>query len=217
MTQFSYKYSQSNQLTNQSLPLAIGLGDLIHAAHLTVCHASNDEDDYPGPCLHLCGAPVLVPVTIASTVWWVTDKHLCQSPESFTLWNNDSGNQLLILYHLKCVFSYTPWWSTGFGRCLSLGNIRVLLGIKFVFNCILWEDMQVATICNCTNCNPKYCLTHLFPKYWHKATADGKYLHEILDKRGPPGELVGLLTDPFLAIRLLGFLGGALWTNALFN
>lgn len=40
---------------------------------------------------------------------------------------------------------------------------------------------------------------------------DEKYLNEILDKRSPPGELVGLLTDSLLAVRLLGFLGSALW------
>lgn len=40
--------------------------------------------------------------------------------------------------------------------------------------------------------------------------AHEKYLNEILDKRSPPGELVGLLADSLLAIRFLGFLGGAL-------
>lgn len=59
----------STELTNQCLPLPIGLGDLIHAAHLTVCHAPNDENNDPGPCLYLGGAPVLVPVAIASAVW----------------------------------------------------------------------------------------------------------------------------------------------------
>lgn len=37
-----------------------------------------------------------------------------------------------------------------------------------------------------------------------------KYLHEILNKRSPPGELVGLLTDSLFTIRFLGFLSGSL-------
>lgn len=64
------QFIPSSQLTNQGLPLAIGLGDLIHTTHLAVCNSSDNEDDDPGPCLYLCGASVLVPVTIASTGWW---------------------------------------------------------------------------------------------------------------------------------------------------
>lgn len=44
----------------------------------------------------------------------------------------------------------------------------------------------------------------------HTDIAHEKYLNEVLDKRSPPGELVGLLTDSLFAIRLLGFLDGAL-------
>ena len=58
-----------SELTDQGLPLAIGLGDLIHAAHLAIRHPSDNEDDDPRPRLNLCGASVLVPVTIASTGW----------------------------------------------------------------------------------------------------------------------------------------------------
>lgn len=61
--------------TNQSLPFSIGLCDLIHTAHLTVCHASHNEDYDPGARLYLCGASVLVPVAIASTAWW-EQKHI---------------------------------------------------------------------------------------------------------------------------------------------
>ena len=57
----------SSELTDQGLPLAIGLGDLVHTAHLAVRHPPDDEDNDPGPRLHLSGASVLVPVTIAST------------------------------------------------------------------------------------------------------------------------------------------------------
>lgn len=64
----------STELTDQGLPLAIGLGDLIHAAHLAVRHPTYDKDNDPGPRLHLCGAPVLVPVTIASTATCETGK-----------------------------------------------------------------------------------------------------------------------------------------------
>ena len=56
-----------SELTDQRLPLAIGLGDLIPAAHLAVRHPTDNKYDDPWPRLHLCGAPVLVPVTIAST------------------------------------------------------------------------------------------------------------------------------------------------------
>lgn len=59
---------EADELTNQCLPLAIGLGDFIHAAHLTVCHPSNNEHNDPWTCLYFRGAPVLVPVTIACTV-----------------------------------------------------------------------------------------------------------------------------------------------------
>lgn len=34
------------------------------------------------------------------------------------------------------------------------------------------------------------------------------YLHDVLDERGPAGQLVRLLADPLLAISFLGLLGG---------
>ena len=55
------------ELTNQGLPFAIGLCDLIDAAHLAVGHASDDEDDDARACFHLRRALVLVPVTVAGT------------------------------------------------------------------------------------------------------------------------------------------------------
>ena len=54
-------------LTNDGLPFAVCLGDLIDAAHLAVGHAPDDEHQHPGARLHLSGALVLVPVSIAST------------------------------------------------------------------------------------------------------------------------------------------------------
>lgn len=58
---------ESCKLTNQSLPLAIALGDFIHTAHLAVRHPSDDEHNDPWAGLDLGGASVLVPVTIACT------------------------------------------------------------------------------------------------------------------------------------------------------
>lgn len=127
------------ELTNQGLPLAIGLGDLIDTAHLTVRHPSNYKDNDPGPRLDLGGAPVLVPVAIASTATWgnrdrndyntLAGKHSCDP-----------------MYRLECrrhpmTKKDRPWRSTGFGRHLSLGNVRVLLGVKFVLNGVLNKHM----------------------------------------------------------------------------
>lgn len=54
-------------LTNDGLPLPIGLCDLIGAAHLAEGHAANDEDydTRPGAVLSRC--LVLVPVAVPST------------------------------------------------------------------------------------------------------------------------------------------------------
>lgn len=54
-------------LTNDGLPLPIGLCDLIGAAHLTEGHTADDEDHdtWPGAVLSRC--LILVPVAIPST------------------------------------------------------------------------------------------------------------------------------------------------------
>lgn len=65
-------------LTNQGLPLPIGLCDLIGAAHLAERHAADDEDDDAGPGAVLPGRLVLVPVAVASaagTQWTGRHKH----------------------------------------------------------------------------------------------------------------------------------------------
>lgn len=66
----------ASELTDQGLPLAVGLGNLIHTAHLTERHPADNKDDDPGPSLYLCGAPVLVPVTVASTARCETGKEI---------------------------------------------------------------------------------------------------------------------------------------------
>lgn len=75
---------KNNVLTDDSLPLAVGLSDLVHAAHLAVSYSTNDEDNDPGARLHLRGSPVLVPVTIASTARWQTHTQI-QFPRKY--WN----------------------------------------------------------------------------------------------------------------------------------
>lgn len=54
-------------LTNDGLPLPIGLCDLIGAAHLAKGHAADDEDNDPRPSAVLSRCLVLVPVAIPST------------------------------------------------------------------------------------------------------------------------------------------------------
>lgn len=55
------------QPTNESLPFAIGLRDLVHAAHLAVGHAPDDEDNDPWAIAYLPRALVLVPVAVTGT------------------------------------------------------------------------------------------------------------------------------------------------------
>lgn len=52
-------------LTYQHLPLAVGLGHLVGAAHLAQTHASQDEDDEAGAAAVLPRRLVLVPVPVA--------------------------------------------------------------------------------------------------------------------------------------------------------
>lgn len=47
---------------------------------------------------------------------------------------------------ITCIQNDKPRWSTGFGRYLSLGNVRVLLRVKFVLNGILWEHNEVSRV-----------------------------------------------------------------------
>ena len=42
------------------------------------------------------------------------------------------------------------------------------------------------------------------------------YLHDVLDERGPAGQLVRLLADPLLAVRFLGLLRDTLRTTAFY-
>lgn len=48
----------------------------------------------------------------------------------------------------------------------------------------------------------------------HCAVRHETNLNEVLDQGGPPGELVGLLTDSLLTVHLLGFLSSALKQNS---
>lgn len=57
----------ATQLTNECLPFAIGLRDLIDAADLAVGHAPNDEDNDPWAIAYLPRALVFMPVTITGT------------------------------------------------------------------------------------------------------------------------------------------------------
>lgn len=54
-------------LTNESLPLPVGLCDLVGAAHLAVRQSADDEDHDAGTSAHFARALVLVPVAIAGT------------------------------------------------------------------------------------------------------------------------------------------------------
>lgn len=115
---------------NQSLPFAVGLCDLIDAAHLTVGHASNDKDNDPWAVAYLSWALVLMPVTISST----------GSCGCFR------------------------------GSC-ACGDVRVLFWVQFVFNGVLYD---------------------------------------VFNQRSPPGELIRLLTDSFLAVSFLSLTRGYL-------
>lgn len=55
------------QPTDKSFPFAVGLRDLIDAAHLAVGHTPNDEDDDAWAVAYLSWALVLMPVPITST------------------------------------------------------------------------------------------------------------------------------------------------------
>ena len=57
----------AGRLTDDGLPLAVGLRDLVGAAHLAERHAADDEhhDAWPGAVLP--GGLVLVPVTVPGT------------------------------------------------------------------------------------------------------------------------------------------------------
>lgn len=54
-------------LTNDGLPLAIGLRDLVGTAHLAKGHAADNEDEDAWPSAVLSGSLILVPVSIPST------------------------------------------------------------------------------------------------------------------------------------------------------
>ena len=53
-------------------------------------------------------------------------------------------------------------------------------------------------------------------KRWWGCDSWVRYLHDVLDERGPAGQLVRLLADPLLAVGLLGLLGDSLRTTAFY-
>lgn len=57
----------SLQLTDESFPFAVGLSDLIDAAHLAVGHTPDDEDDDAWAVAYLSWTLVLMPVPITGT------------------------------------------------------------------------------------------------------------------------------------------------------
>lgn len=67
---YSCKYLASPSgfiLTDDGLPFAVGLCDLIGAAHLAERHSTDDEDDDTWPSAVLSRGLILVPVAIPST------------------------------------------------------------------------------------------------------------------------------------------------------
>lgn len=105
-------------LTNQGLPLPIGLCDLIGAAHLAERNAADDEDDDAGPGAVLSGRLVLVPVAVASAAGTqrtgrhnqvtVSVRHQAPSPPSSHLPDhgatlNTACSQILYSQQLECV------------------------------------------------------------------------------------------------------------------
>ncbi len=55
------------QPTDESFPFAVGLCDLIDAAHLAVGHTPDDEDDDAWAVTYLSWALVFMPVSITCT------------------------------------------------------------------------------------------------------------------------------------------------------
>lgn len=82
---------QVNRLTNDGLPLAIGLCDLVGAAHLAEGHPADDEDDNAGASAVLAGGLVLVPVAIPGTAEDQRFTRECLSSAILTLSGNVSG------------------------------------------------------------------------------------------------------------------------------
>lgn len=101
-------------LTNQGLPLPIGLCDLIGAAHLAERHAADDEDDDAGPGAVLPGRLVLVPVAVASAAGPGRSGQDDTSTQVTTqLWPNAANNAFIMVKNRH-------------GQLMTVGNDLIL-------------------------------------------------------------------------------------------
>jgi len=106
----------------------------------------------------------------------------------------------------------SPGRSAGLGGRLPLAEVRVELQVQCVLDGVLWDKHTGHEFPQ--NRPPMSQLSPTMQQeLWTGSVGQedvGWYLQEVLDERRPAGQLVRLLADALLTVRLLGLLGDAL-------
>lgn len=156
-----------SRLTNQGLPLPIGLCDLVGAAHLAERHAADDEDDDAGPGAVLSRRLVLVPVAVASagrTQWTgrhrdvtIAQSHSLGPPLSFPTLNQvgyeilhgQQNKRAAVVNCSSCGEKFSKRASRGSQSChIHLDKGYKVIDVTFIFTYCNWIEEYDVIHCN---------------------------------------------------------------------